>query len=88
MAKRGVTIRILTNSLVSNYVPAVPAGYSKYRKALLEGGIKLYEMQRPVTEFDSNGITETELRWNYGGITEGVELRDIHVSSIISYCES
>jgi cardiolipin synthase C len=46
MAKRGVTIRILTNSLEATDVAAVHAGYAKRRRALLMAGITLYELRR------------------------------------------
>jgi putative cardiolipin synthase len=36
---------MLTNSLASNDVPAVTAKYKKYRKALLEAGVELYEFR-------------------------------------------
>jgi putative cardiolipin synthase len=42
---RGVNVRILTNSLAATDVPAVHAGYAKYRRALLEAGIELYEVK-------------------------------------------
>jgi putative cardiolipin synthase len=44
MAQRGVRVRILVNSLAATDVDAVHSGYAKRRKALLEGGISLYEM--------------------------------------------
>ena len=44
LAQRGVHVRILTNSLASSDVGAVHAGYSRYRKRLLRGGVELYEM--------------------------------------------
>jgi phosphatidylserine/phosphatidylglycerophosphate/cardiolipin synthase-like enzyme len=43
--RRGVRIRVLTNSLASNDAPAAHAGYARYRKQLLELGIELYEMR-------------------------------------------
>jgi putative cardiolipin synthase len=46
LASRGVKVSILTNSLASNDVPTVHAGYSRYRRALLRGGVSLYEYQR------------------------------------------
>lgn len=46
MAKRGVKIKIVTNSLEAIDGPYVHAGYTKYRKALLEAGITLYELRR------------------------------------------
>jgi putative cardiolipin synthase len=45
LSARGVDVRILTNSLASNDVVAVHAGYSKYRKELLEANIGLYEVR-------------------------------------------
>ena len=43
--KRGIRIRMLTNSLVSNDVLAAHAGYSKYRTELIENGMELYELR-------------------------------------------
>ena len=42
----GVDVRLLTNSLEATDVPAVHGGYAPYRKALLEHGVKLYELRR------------------------------------------
>ncbi len=42
---RGVRIRVLTNSLVSNDVLAAHAGYSGRRKQVLESGVELYELR-------------------------------------------
>jgi putative cardiolipin synthase len=42
---RGVRIRILTNSLVSNDVLAAHAGYADRRKQVLEAGAELYELR-------------------------------------------
>lgn len=49
LADQGIGIRILTNALESTDVAAVHAGYAKRRKALLEKGIRLYEMRREAT---------------------------------------
>jgi len=46
MAGRGVTIKLLTNSLEATDVAPVHAGYAKRRKPLLEAGIVLYELRR------------------------------------------
>lgn len=46
MARRGVKVTILTNSLEATDVVPVHAGYAKRRKALLRAGITLYEMRR------------------------------------------
>jgi putative cardiolipin synthase len=41
----GKPVRVLTNSLVANDVAAVHGGYSRYRRALLEGGVQLWELK-------------------------------------------
>ncbi|MGR5063035.1 phospholipase D-like domain-containing protein [Photobacterium sp. DNB22_13_2] len=41
----GIDITIITNSLASNDVFAVHGWYAKYRKPLLAGGVKLYEVK-------------------------------------------
>jgi putative cardiolipin synthase len=45
LVARGVTVKVLTNSLASTDEPAVHAGYSRHRRALLEGGVQLYELR-------------------------------------------
>jgi putative cardiolipin synthase len=45
LGRRGVTVRVVTNSLASTDVPVVHAGYAKYRKDLLRTGVELYEMR-------------------------------------------
>jgi putative cardiolipin synthase len=46
LARAGVRVRILTNSLVATDVTAVHAGYAKRRQALLEAGVELFELKR------------------------------------------
>jgi len=48
LARRGVRVRVLTNSLASTDVGVVHAGYSKYRVPLLRAGVELYELNRPL----------------------------------------
>jgi len=45
LARSGVRVAVLTNSLAASDVPAVHAGYKRYRRALLEGGVELYELK-------------------------------------------
>lgn len=45
-ADEGVKVALLTNSLEATDVPAVHGGYAPYRKALLEHGVKLFELRR------------------------------------------
>lgn len=71
MARRHVTIKVLTNSLASDDEPVVYAGYSRYRRPLLESGVQIYELQpaagapQPVTS---------------GGTSSGVSL---HAKAIV-----
>ena len=46
MARRGVAVRILTNSLEATDVAAVHSGYAKWRRQLLAAGVSLYELRR------------------------------------------
>lgn len=45
LRQRGVQVRIITNSLASTDVVSVHSGYQRYRKALLEAGVELYELK-------------------------------------------
>ncbi|MDH3787804.1 MAG: phospholipase D family protein [Xanthomonadales bacterium] len=45
MSDRGVRVRLLTNSLMSNNHLTAHSGYMKYRKAILEAGAELHELR-------------------------------------------
>jgi putative cardiolipin synthase len=45
LARAGVKVRILTNSLSASDSKVVHAGYAKHRAALLRAGVRLYEMK-------------------------------------------
>jgi len=44
-AQAGAQVQVLTNSLAANDVASVHGGYSRHRKALLEGGVQLFELK-------------------------------------------
>ncbi len=44
-ARRGVQVRVLTNSLAANDVPAVHAGYRSWRVPLLAQGVEIHELK-------------------------------------------
>ena len=50
LARQGVRVRVLSNSLEATDVAAVHAGYAKWRKPLLEAGVTLYELRREWTD--------------------------------------
>ncbi len=54
LLKRGVHVRILTNSLASTDVPAVHGAYRRYRRALLAAGAEIFEV-RPVPGTTGDG---------------------------------
>jgi putative cardiolipin synthase len=45
LAERGVRVSVLTNSLAATDVAAVHGAYAGYRRALIEGGVKLFELK-------------------------------------------
>ena len=42
---RGVTVRVLTNSLATTDVPAVNSHYKLWRRDLIEAGVELHELR-------------------------------------------
>jgi len=46
LARSGVRVRVLTNSLEATDVAAVHAGYAKWRRELIEAGVSLFELRR------------------------------------------
>ncbi len=58
LRERGVRVRILTNSLASTDVSIVHAGYARYRKELLRGGIELYELNQKTKKIDRKAFTK------------------------------
>lgn len=57
LSQQGVEVRILTNSLASNDVSAVHAGYSKYRRKLLRCGVRLFELDESIKEREGKTFT-------------------------------
>jgi len=53
--KKGIRVRVVTNSLASNDVPSVHASYAKYRKKLLRMGVEIYEL-KPNYSSNESGI--------------------------------
>jgi putative cardiolipin synthase len=72
LARRGVRVRVLTNSLASaDRLPLVHAGYTRYRDALARAGVELHEM-RP-DDVDAEG-------WRRPGRSSGAHL---HAKAIV-----
>jgi putative cardiolipin synthase len=45
LREAGARVRVVTNTLAATDVPAVHAGYARYRRPLLEAGVELYEIR-------------------------------------------
>jgi putative cardiolipin synthase len=61
LARRGVAVRVLTNSLAATDVAPVHAGYAKRRRDLLDAGVQLFELKPSVRDL------EPEERKSLGG---------------------
>jgi cardiolipin synthase C len=80
---RGVRVRVLTNSLASTDAPAAHAGYARYRKALLQDGVELYEM-RAEQEGSAAGLGSTPLPGSGGGGSKsGVSRASLHSKALV-----
>lgn len=56
LAKQGIAVNILTNSMMATDVLPVHAGYAKHRKTLLNAGVSLFELKP--TRADSNKLKD------------------------------
>lgn len=45
LVKKGIRVRVITNSLASTDVPAVHSAYKHYRAALIRAGVELWELR-------------------------------------------
>ncbi len=55
-------VAVLTNSLAATDVAAVHSGYSRYRKALLQGGVRLFELKQAPEEEQGEGDRQPRMR--------------------------
>jgi len=78
IARRGVRVRVLTNSLEATDVGAVHAGYAKRRKRLLRAGVKLYELERSAGLRAGHGSSSASLHAK----TFAVDDRRVFVGSV------
>ncbi|MGV6804695.1 MAG: phospholipase D family protein [Ruegeria sp.] len=62
LESRGVEVKVVTNSLASNDVAPVYAHYAKKRRALLRGGVELFELRPDVYQAQHHGINWAQSR--------------------------
>ncbi|MEZ2353025.1 phospholipase D family protein [Caballeronia sp. RCC_10] len=66
MTARGVRVTVLTNSLAATDVAAVHAGYQRYRKDMLEAGVRLYELKPVASEDGKEDDQDKEKKTMFG----------------------
>lgn len=71
LVKRGVDVKVLTNSLATNDILAAHAGYAKFREPLLAGGIDLFEL-RP------DALREKDVR-----VVAGMSHATLHTKALV-----
>jgi putative cardiolipin synthase len=83
IARSGVQVRVLTNSLEATDVAAVHAGYAKWRRELVAAGVSLFELRRswgpelPQTGKGRFGSSASSLHAK----TFGVDGRSVYIGS-------
>lgn len=88
--ERGVRVRVLTNSLAATDVAAVHAGCSKRCRALLEGGVQLFELRPEARSVPPPNREQSGAGGRAGGSSDaslhaktfGVDRRTIFVGSV------
>ena len=69
MREKGVTVRVITNSLAATDVVSVHSGYQRYREALLAAGIELYELKPSAAQKQDQAAWQRDAR---AGAAHGV----------------
>jgi putative cardiolipin synthase len=82
----GVRVRILTNSLAATDVPAVHAGYARYRRALLEAGIELYEIRSSAGSGDAARPPSAAAGASSSPRLSGSSRASLHAKTIVFDC--
>lgn len=82
LGRRGVKVRVLTNSLASTDVPAVHGGYQKYRHALLDAGVELYELKPSATQQAPGIAPRTKADAGHGSLS-GSSHASLHAKVMI-----
>ncbi|NUO71697.1 MAG: phospholipase D family protein [Frateuria sp.] len=91
LRRRGIAVRVLTNSLASNDAPAAHAGYRRYRRELLAMGVELYEMRADPASAGlegsgaarKSGGSGVSLGSTAGGSKSGTSRASLHSKAVI-----
>jgi len=83
---RGIRVRVLTNSLASTDEPSVYSGYAKYREALLEAGVELYEVNPDATPDELRSRRHAEDDDDDGPHGSGRSRAALHAKTLVVDC--
>lgn len=94
LRRRGIAVRVLTNSLASNDAPAAHAGYRRYRRELLAMGVELHEMRADpasaglespgsARKSGGSGGSGVSLGSTAGGSKSGTSRASLHSKAVI-----
>ena len=85
--RRGVRVRVLTNSLASNDAVAAHAGYARYREALIAMGVEMYEMRSEqrgtVASFGSSLGSGSSSGAGSTGSSVGASRASLHAKAVV-----
>jgi len=81
LARRGVAIKVLTNSLAATDEPEVHGGYARYRRPLLEAGVDFFEL-RPASGQPQQSAHGTSSGVSLHAKTMVVDHRLVYVGSM------
>ncbi|WP_169307202.1 phospholipase D family protein [Chitiniphilus eburneus] len=84
LVKSGVEVKVLTNSLAATDVAAVHAGYARYRKPLLEAGVKVFEWKPDPPPGQGSGLARSAKRSGGSGFGSGSGFRGSSRASLHS----
>jgi putative cardiolipin synthase len=85
LVDRGVRVRVMTNSLMSNNHVSVHAHYRKYRKAILEAGVELYELRADAALLEHYKQEDPRLSASHSGLHTKAFVVDDDLAVIGSY---
>ena len=85
VTRRGVRVRILTNSFESNNHSTVHAHYKKSRKRLLDAGVELYELRPDPELLEHFKETHSEVAASHAGLHAKAFVVDGRLTMIGSY---
>jgi len=82
--RRGVDVRVVTNSYLANDVPAVHSGYTPYRDELLRAGVRLFELKGEAAPATRERVAER----GFGSMNSSLHAKALVVDRRVVYIGS